>query len=1062
MHGIEVCQDLYLANEVDAFLPLYFAVVERAEQRIEVLNAHFFQNLVEAYPEHVGFIGLRKQDRLVAGAVVLHNENRLSLLEVGLDYRFAIPAHLYSNLMFAVFDRAGKMGVQHIDLGQTALDAKSRLGARIVPTWLFVKARSPLIRAAFRVGRPHLRQNHMPVRHVFRENEHQKQLRVKENSEDVSVFLGEVCSLSKRGSLNVVETITDPLDRYRADAGNFAKHVNPDLSTLLAIFNLDRIYIRGKGAKLFDTRDREILDFTSGYGALPFGHNPDWVWDVAMALRGRHAPQMVQGALSPEAGQLAYELCRLAPLSLHYVVFANSGAEAVEVAIKAARAATRRPIVIVVEGAFHGKTLGALSATSNRTYQTPFFAPAPGFRRIPYGDIPALNRALSEHEGQVAAFLVEPILGEGGVLVPPHGYLKEAETICHEHNVLLLVDEVQTGLGRTGRLFFCQEESLQPDALILSKALGGGLVPSAACLLSKRAWSEDLALRHSSTFAGNTLAMSIGLAVLDKLTCDGSFQISDICRKGEMLLNRIKEIQLKYSVLKEVRGRGLMIGLALGDLNEVNSPVLRQLGKEKKLVPLLSGYLLYKHGIRVMPTLMSKTTIRLIPPLDVPDIFLERAAVAIEEMFDRLQAGNARELTRYLLNEPLGLPSDPIPSTSSNLSYRVRSADAPHPWRPISTDGTIAGRFAFIVHPLDAESYRKFEPSFCGAPDAEIAEYDRLLRDLVEAVEISHVRLNSATGVTCEGWFIGIPLTTQGLVNVGSKGSMRWIRAAIRLAKDKGADIIGLGGFTSVVTGGGLRLKKEGVSITTGNAYTVATATDAVLLAAQAMNIDVEKATCTVIGANGSVGRTCALLLSKVARKLLLVGNPKKQDAEPRLEALAREIQTLAPRPITMEWTTDARHAVSQSDLLISTTSTVGPILKPEWIKPGAVVCDVASPPDVSFEVGQSRNDVLIINGGVIHLPEPISLGWDFGFPAGYAYACMAETIILAFEGHKDHFSLGSRLSLEQVLSIADRAKRHGFEVAGFRSFGRLVPDAQIEGIQARAAINQDHENFAH
>src|SRR5262249_6313168 len=185
---------------------------------------------------------------------------------------------------------------------------------------------------------------------------------------------------------------------------------------------------------------------------------------------------------------------------------ANSGAEAVEAAIKLCRAATKRPGILSTRGSFHGKTLGALSATGNPNYQRDFAAPAAGFDQVPYGDADALRQALTARPAYSGAFTVEPIQGEGGIVEPPPGYLAAARTICDEAGVLLALDEIQTGLGRTGDLFACEAESVVPDVLVLAKALGGGLIPIGAVLCTENVHTTAFATKHSSTFAGNALA----------------------------------------------------------------------------------------------------------------------------------------------------------------------------------------------------------------------------------------------------------------------------------------------------------------------------------------------------------------------------------------------------------------------------------------------------------------------------------------------------------------------------------------------------------------------------
>ncbi|HEY8393638.1 MAG TPA: aminotransferase class III-fold pyridoxal phosphate-dependent enzyme, partial [Thermaerobacter sp.] len=286
----------------------------------------------------------------------------------------------------------------------------------------------------------------------------------------------------------------------------FRQYVNPHLGELLEQLRMDKTFVRGEGCWLWDEHGERYLDFVAAYGALPFGFNPPEIWAALEAVRASGEPSFVQPSSLNAAGALARRLIELAPPGMRYVTFANSGAEAVEAAIKLARAATGRRRILSADNAFHGKTLGALSATHRESYQKAFFAPVEGFDKVPYGDIDALAAALAARPGEYAAFIVEPIQGEGGIVMPPPGYLREAQRLCREHGVLFIVDEVQTGLGRTGTLFACEQEGITPDAITLAKALGGGLVPIGALLCTEEVYTEEFATKHSSTFAGNALA----------------------------------------------------------------------------------------------------------------------------------------------------------------------------------------------------------------------------------------------------------------------------------------------------------------------------------------------------------------------------------------------------------------------------------------------------------------------------------------------------------------------------------------------------------------------------
>jgi acetylornithine/succinyldiaminopimelate/putrescine aminotransferase/predicted amino acid dehydrogenase len=1007
---LEICPELDLASHAEEFLPLYRAVFDRAEQRIEAINADFFRKLAELCPEETGLLGIRKEGRLVAGAVTMHVGARLCCLEVGLDYAVQARSDLYLNLLLALTDRAGRTGAAWLDLGQTALAAKANLGARIEHTWLYVKARSPLVQAALRVERTDLCPPAFPQRKVFRDIPAQ--------------------SPAAR---------TNAQDRLSATGGEWARHVNPDLAAFLAVLRADRVFVRGEGHCLWDAEGREIFDAAAGYGALPFGHNPEWLWEQVMDLARRRAPHFVQGSLAPEAGELAALLCHHAPESIRYCLFANSGAEAIEIAIKAARAATGRPDIVVARGAFHGKTLGALSATADSWYQEPFFAPAPGFVHVNYGDLQDLETALEERRGNIAAFLVEPIQSEAGVIVPPSGYLRMAAELCARHGVLFLVDEVQTGLGRLGVLFTCAEEEIQPDAITLSKALGGGLVPAAACLLSGRAWSEKLAMRHSSTFAGSALAATVGLAVVRKLLADDGKFLKDVKRAGAEWCRRLHDIAATGYSISAVRGRGLLYGLEIGRLEHAHSPTLRSLSREGKLVPLLCGYLLNIHNLRVMPPLARKTALRLLPPLNAPTDLLDRTTEALADMSQRLDRGDLRGLTRYLLGESL-----------PQCSFPVRKARAcpPHPALT-----TLAGTFAFITHALDWQSYQELEPSLAGAPDLEVASYERIMRDTAEVVHLSEVVLKSRTGAFCQGWFLGLPFTSRELLALQPEDAHRWVRKGVLTAKKLGAGIVGLGALTSVVSNGGIALRDEGVGITTGNSYTVAAAMESLSLAARKLGIRPEDEVCAVIGANGAIGRACALLCAEFSGHVILVGRQNGKDTTERLARLAREIEQEAARKTDIQWTTDIAAAVGSARLIICATSSPDPVIKTEWLRRGSIVCDIARPSDLPAGARGERDDVLILDGGVVSLPERVSLGWNFGFEPGTVYACMAETISLAFDGWRDHYGLGPRGVIRSYKDAWARAKRHGFEVVGIRSSGRPVSEEEIERIRRSSRL---------
>ena len=298
------------------------------------------------------------------------------------------------------------------------------------------------------------------------------------------------------------------------------RHINPVLIGVGGPSGLVRTFVRGKGAELFDESGRAYLDFVAGFGSLNLGHNhPDVVAAVTSAM-SEQAPGFTPGSVNPLAAALAERLVALTPRGLEIVFFTNSGAESIEAALKLARAATGRSGLLSCRGSFHGKTFGALSVTGNGTYQKPFGPLVPDCQAVPYGDLNALALALAT--AQYAAFVVEPIQGEGGMVTPPPGYLSEAHRLCRETGTLFIADEVQTGLGRTGPLFAVERDGIEPDILTLAKSLGGGLMPLGAMIARRDLWMkaygsyQSFAL-HSSTFSGGSLACAAGLATLQLL-----------------------------------------------------------------------------------------------------------------------------------------------------------------------------------------------------------------------------------------------------------------------------------------------------------------------------------------------------------------------------------------------------------------------------------------------------------------------------------------------------------------------------------------------------------------
>lgn len=352
-------------------------------------------------------------------------------------------------------------------------------------------------------------------------------------------------------------------------------------------------------------------------------------------------------------------------------------------------------------------------------------------------------------------------------------------------------------------------------------------------------------------------------------------------------------------------------------------------------------------------------------------------------------------------------------------------------------------RFGFVIHPLSAKRdiARKY-PIAKLFPESWL---EAVLRHK-SPIMVSHITgVKSIAGPEAEGWFVGCPLTPKLLAALPIDEVYKKINDTIKLAEDQGAKIVGLGAHTSVVGDGGITIAKNAnIAVTTGNSFTVATGIQGSIKAAELMGIDPDSAQAAVVGAAGSIGWTCAQMLARTCSEVTLIDLSQE-----RLDELAPQ---LAGSKAAVKTAASVESGIKEADIVITVSSAVDTIIEPHYIKSGAVVCDIARPRDVSVRVTEERNDVLVIEGGVVEVPgEDLNFNFDFGFPERTAYACMSETMMLALEGRYECFTLGKTVSLEQVEETNRLAAKHGFKLAGFRSFERAVTDETIESIRKNA-----------
>lgn len=382
--------------------------------------------------------------------------------------------------------------------------------------------------------------------------------------------------------------------------------------------------VRGEGIYVWDEDGRRYLDMMGAYSAASFGHcHPRLV--AALTEQARRLDTVSRAYFTDRLGPFLGRACELTKMDA--ALPASGGAEAVETALKAARkwAYTVKGVphdraeIIAAEGNFHGRTITIVGFSSVAQYRTGFGPFAPGFKLVPFGDAAALEAAITPH---TAAFLIEPIQGEGGINVPPKGYLAEAARICRKQNVLLICDEVQTGLGRTGRLLACQHDDVTPDAVILGKALGGGLIPVSLFLARREVMDVFTPGDHGSTFGGNPIAAAVGLAALDTLIEERLVERAAML--GPHLLSRLAAI--KNPLIREVRGRGLFAGVEL-DATKIQAGVVAER--------------LLRAGVLTKDT--HRNTIRFAPPFIIKEVEIDWAVDRFAEVIDEVVGGNVVE-----------------------------------------------------------------------------------------------------------------------------------------------------------------------------------------------------------------------------------------------------------------------------------------------------------------------------------------------------------------------------------------------------------------------------------
>lgn len=958
----------------------------------------------------------------------------------------------------------------------------------------------------------------------------------------------------------------------------YERYVKPQMAKVLRAIGLDIHYQRAVGNHLYyrdeQGQEREVLDFLGGYGAVLLGHNPPQILDAARAMLDAQVPVHAQFSLRGRSGELAEALNRIvvrdSGSDVDFVTtFANTGAEAIEAAIKHAelervvklerlldaitlniervreairrgeveiphdlyeatdmrewvfdvrsfddlivalinhnsRELARRPIFVALEKSFHGKLASSVQLTWNKNFRRAFQFLGLKTRFVAMNDADALDRITSEEEselfdldivdGQVtlvrrtlpqyAAFLIEPIQGEGGIHEVSPEFARAVRRFCNLHDCPLVIDEIQSGMGRSGRFLASAQVGLRGDYYTLSKALGGGIAKLSALLVRSDRYQNDFGLIHSSTFAEDDFSAGVALAVLEALEANDGALYRQAEARGDALRQALEVLRARFpDVIREVRGRGLFLGVEFHPRDNASSQILRTTAYAESLGYFLSGYLLRSEGIRVAPTGSAPNVLRLEPSLHIDDADIARLIAALERICRILQAEDTLHLVFPLSSPQRETPrrdiqafgGEPVAAPGEDAAGQHRHAD---PIRP-------ARKVAFVNHLISPDWLRQVEPALAGMADDELRRFVLNMAAVKKSAPYAPVRIRSPLGPAVDFMLYPLCVASEQMGGWLSRGELDEIRddvdERIRAAQEDGCEIAGLGMYTSIVTNNCTALSVPEMGLTSGNALTVAMSLEALEHALAEQGRSWNEIDLAIVGAAGNIASTYAAMLAERVGRLTLVGSGRDGSRQRVLRTVYAVYESawqsllsgtsqpqgivarLLDEPLARQWLRDgapprdrgrllheslvARHGhdpyvvvapgpevVRDAHAVLCAANAPEPFLEAEVFGRDAIVCDVAVPHNVRAASLATRPDVTYLQGGIVATPNGESLdpGARAFLGAGQIYACMAETAVLGLSGHRGHYSYGA-ITPQQVREIAALAKLHGFRLAEFK-----------------------------
>ncbi|RKT53857.1 aminotransferase class III-fold pyridoxal phosphate-dependent enzyme [Saccharothrix australiensis] len=918
------------------------------------------------------------------------------------------------------------------------------------------------------------------------------------------------------------------------------------LTGVLSGFGMDVDYVRAEKDTLYHLDDSgaeaPVLDLVGGWGSTLLGHNNREIVAHAKALLDADAPIHAQFSLHPVADRVGARLNEILRREFpgaepYSIIFANSGAEAVEAAAKhgemaralrarelldriawhadvAARAvragtatpgplpgggtpasieellgavaehnaerAARRPVFFALERAFHGKLIGSTQFTYNPAFRDPFAVLGLPARFVPPNDTAALEKAFDEERTAVldvevvdgvvtlverdfpvfAGFLVEPIQGEGGIHELTAEFAARLRQVCDEAACPVVVDEIQTGMGRTGAFFASKHIGLLGDYYLLGKSLGGGVGKASALLVRQSLYRAEFELVHSSTFAKDGFSTAITLKALELLEADGGAVYARAAERGAAITGALRELAAEYpDVIVDIRGRGLMIGVEFADQSRSASAIIREKNASGLLSFVLGGYLQLAHAIRTGPTASAPNMLRI-----EPSVYLDDAEI------DQLRTG-FRALCEILRNQDGGALVHPLtwPGTAKAPAITDHRGDAPAPTAPA---GRAQRKVGYVSYLPTVEALRELDPTLAKLDDDRLRGYVKRVELLKDLLPLEPVRVESPGGESVDLVAYPLMLTGEQLAGYRRAGLdavvVGDVERRVRAAKADGCEFVGLARGLGAATAHGGALRVPGVTVSTGHALAAYSALVALESAAVQQFGGTEELAMAIVGGGGRVGAAAAELAAPHVRKITLVGSggpgadARLREAARRVYQIAWEIiagggeragivAALAAEPLIVRWLDEGRaahapsgeaiaewltrtydvnpfvdttidlSAVQDAQLVLSVTPTGSQVLSGQSIRGNAIVCDLANPYTGD---GSAR----YVRGGALRAPGAASLppGARSTSGDGEMSACAAEVVVRGFAGPGADLAAG-RLTGSQDRAIAELAKEHGF-----------------------------------